>query len=374
MIEPHSSPIAIPPNLTQHDEIDLRELLRALWGGKITIVLSTFICAIAAIGYAMTAQEWWTSTAKVTAPQPQDLAAYQQQVQQFQPIFDLYQDDGSVQANKELDALVAPNMLFHQFVDEFNSTDNKRDFLQSAPEFQKIFQATQEDATSEGVDDETERRAYAQWFDKIDAQLAEKNQAPYILSFQAMSPDSSTELLTGYIHFVSQNVRQDALNNLSTMVENKRHELMQRKRILEAQATQRLKVEAERTEYALDIAQAARIDKPIESYNDDELFAINTGSKALAAKRDALKSIDNLSLIEPRLQQLDSKLEMLNHLKVDKKAQFQTFSYLEHAESPISRDKPKKALIAVLGVLLGGMIGVAIVLGRFAWLREEKSA
>ncbi|WP_327790561.1 GNVR domain-containing protein [Vibrio anguillarum] len=40
----------------------------------------------------------------------------------------------------------------------------------------------------------------------------------------------------------------------------------------------------------------------------------------------------------------------------------------------MSRDEPKRALIAVLGTLLGGMLGVAIVLVRFAFRKEEEKA
>ncbi|WP_422836543.1 GNVR domain-containing protein [Aliivibrio finisterrensis] len=36
-----------------------------------------------------------------------------------------------------------------------------------------------------------------------------------------------------------------------------------------------------------------------------------------------------------------------------------------------SHIKPKRALIVVLGTLLGGMLGVAIVLVRFAFRKEE---
>ncbi|WP_443083662.1 GNVR domain-containing protein [Vibrio sp. HA2012] len=38
---------------------------------------------------------------------------------------------------------------------------------------------------------------------------------------------------------------------------------------------------------------------------------------------------------------------------------------------PTSHIKPKRALICVLGTLLGGMLGVAMVLIRFAFRREE---
>ncbi len=61
---------------------------------------------------------------------------------------------------------------------------------------------------------------------------------------------------------------------------------------------------------------------------------------------------------------------MLDILKVDHNVQFQTYKILEDAEQPISRDKPKRALVAILGTLLGAMLGVAIVLIRFAFRKN----
>lgn len=62
---------------------------------------------------------------------------------------------------------------------------------------------------------------------------------------------------------------------------------------------------------------------------------------------------------------------MLEYLKIDRSIRFQTFRFLESVDKPISRDKPKRTLIVILGTLLGGTLGVAIVLIRFAFRREQ---
>lgn len=48
------------------------------------------------------------------------------------------------------------------------------------------------------------------------------------------------------------------------------------------------------------------------------------------------------------------------------------FKVVDPAVVPEIKAKPKRALIAVLGTLLGGMLGVAIVLVRFAFKKEKK--
>ncbi|OCH18587.1 LPS O-antigen chain length determinant protein WzzB [Aliivibrio logei] len=356
----------------QNDEIDLKELFIALWKGKITIVVCTLIFAIGAVLYALTAQEWWSSKAKVMIPQVHDFAEYQEQVKQYQPIFDIYQEDGTVLVSEELDSLVDNEILFHNFISAYNSSNNKKKFLDGSEEFQSF--KAQLDTDTDTDKKEATRQLYSEWFQKISAVVIDQKSdvSPYSISLQATTKESSYTLLNEYITSVKAVVFNDALNNLQAIVNGKRNELRQQKTILETQAKNRLTVEIERSQYGLEIAKAAQVNKPIQNMGNNELFAIGLGSQALSAKIKALKSVTNLSVIEPRLQQIDAKLDMLKSMKIDRNIQFQTFRYLENVEQPFTRDKPKRALIAVLGTLLGGMLGVAIVLVRFAFRKEDE--
>ena len=360
-----------PPMYAVSDEIDLRELFKALWDGKLIVILVTALFTVSSIGFALLAQEWWSSNAQITKAQPQNLAAYQQQVKQFQPIFDIYQEDGTVLVSKDLNSLIDSEVLFQRFVNTFNSTNNKRDFLDNSTDFQE-FKGTMVVAGSDMTADEV-RVLYAEWFDRISASKIDKKDrnSPYTISLQTTTKESSFDLLTAYILATESKVHQDAFNNLRAVVNGKRNELIQQKRILESQASNQLLVETERTKYAAQIAKSAGIESPIQTGNESELFSIGLGSKGLDAKVKALESVKNLSVIEPRLQQINAKLDMLNNLEIDRKADFQTFRYIENVEQPITRDKPKRALIVVLGTLLGGMLGVAIVLIRFAFRKED---
>lgn len=362
----------LPNSFPINDEIDLRELFKALWGDKFLILATTLIVAILAFLVAMISQEWWSSTAKIARPQAQDMAAYRQQVKQFQPVFDIYQDDGTVLVSEELDGLIDSVVLVNRFVDAFNSSNNKRKFLDSSEEFQQFKEKLGSKLNDEELTKAT-RVLYSEWFGKIAAKAENSNNemTPYNISFQSTTSESSYLMLVNYIRTIKIKVHQDALNNLEAMVSAKKNELVQQKRILEAQAKNRLLVEADRARYALSIAKAAGVTSPIQTNGSRELFGIDMGSKALAAKVEALNSIKNLSVIEPRLQQVNAKLQMLKDLKVDRSIDFQTFRFLENVEQPITRDKPKRALIVVLGTLLGGMLGVAIVLIRFAFRREQ---
>lgn len=360
-----------PPMYSSNDDIDFREFFKALWDGKLLIILVTALFTATSMGFALVAQEWWSSKAKISAPQPQNIAAYQQQVRQFQPVFNTYQDDGTFLVSKELDSLVNYNNLFDDFINTFNSANNKRAFLDKSSEFQE-FKST---LTANGADmtvDEV-RVLYAEWFARISAFVVDSKDrnSPYLLSFQTTSKESSFDLLTSYILETEAKVHEDAFNNLQALVKGKRHELIQQRILLESQAKNQLLVETERAQYAAQIAKSAGVEKPIQAWNENELFSIDLGVKGLEAKVQALKSVKNLSVIEPRLQQIEAKLDMLNNLEIDRTVDFQTFRFLGSVEQPTSRDKPKRALIVLFGAFIGGLFGAGIVLIRFAFRKED---
>lgn len=353
------------PVYDPNDELDIREVFQCLWKGRLFIVALVILFAISSLTYVLVAQDWWSSSAKVSRAQPQDIAAYQQQVKQYQPIFNTYQEDGTVLISKELDSLVQPKVLFDRFLDTFRSSDNKRIFLDNSSEFKGIRAESKDTEESIG-------KLYEKWFDKISLSLADSSrESPsYLISFQAMTKTSSYNLLNAYLSATEEKVHQDAFNNLQAVVNGKRNELFQQRKVLESQARNKLLVEVEVTKYAMSIANAAGVNTPIQT-NNDEIFGIDLGVKGLEAKMEALESIKNLGVIEPRLLQIDAKLDMLNSLQIDRSVGFHTFRFLENVEQPIFKDGINRVLIVFLGALLGGGVGIIIILIRFVLSKEN---
>ncbi|TQQ28578.1 LPS chain length-determining protein [Vibrio cholerae] len=354
-----------------NDEIDLKEFFSALWQGKWLIIVTTLLFSVAAIGYALTAQEWWSAKATVSQPQLQGIASYQQAVKRYQPLFDVYQEDGSIIVSEALDLLIDPEVIFKRFIQEFNANGTKRRFMQTNPTFLTLQKQTME----QNNDSEVMQKLYEEWFERIQASAVDKKANDiFTLSFQSVDKASSLTLLNDYIQFVNQTLNQQLNANLISILTAKYGELAQQEKNLLQQAQLRLHVELERTQYALNIAEAADIKQPVQNLGEQEIFAINIGSRALKAKVDALKSIKDLSVFEPRLAILQSKLSQfdLEMLSAEAKWSVNGFYYLDQPEQPLTRDKPKRALIVMLGGLLGGMLGVAIVLVRFAFRSEEE--
>ncbi|GHZ28871.1 chain-length determining protein [Vibrio cholerae] len=353
-----------------NDEIDLKELFAALWQGKWLIIMTTLLFSVAAIGYALTAQEWWSAKATVSQPQLQGIASYQQAVKRYQPLFDVYQEDGTIIVSNVLDSLIDPKLIFQQFIQTFNANGTKRRFMQTNPTFLTL----QKQMLAQTNDPEVMQKLYEEWFERIQASAVDKKANDiFTLSFQSVDKASSLTLLNDYIQFVNQTLNQHLNDDLLSTLATKYGELTQQEKNLLQQAQLRLHVELERTQYALNIAEAADIKQPVQNLGEQELFAINIGSRALKAKVDALKSIKDLSVFEPRLAILQSKLSQfdLETLSAEAKWSVNGFYYLDQPEQPLTRDKPKRALIVVFGGLLGGMLGVAMVLVRFAFRRDD---
>ena len=380
MSQPHSpaqdsaSQPPFPPHYynqqSQDNEVDLRELFAALWKGKWIIIACTVVFTLLAITYALLAKEQWSSSAKIAEPQVSDYSEYQNQVVKFQPIFDVYQEDGTVLVSQSLDGLTDSEKLYDLFLDEFNSSSNKKVFLETSAVFKK------EKAQLDNPDDEDAlRKLYSNWYKmlSIKADDAKKVDGPYLLTASSETSQDSFNMLNNYIHFIDKKVHQKAFSNLSATIYSKRNELKQQLIMLTKQAQQRLLVEKERSEYALTIAEAAGVSKPLQNFGDKELFAINLGSDALRAKVKALEKVKNLSVIEPRLEQLSSKLDQIKELNIDKNVEFSAYRYLDQPEREVSRDKPKRTLITMLGVFLGVMLGLGIIFIRLVLMNKRKS-
>lgn len=361
-------PSQFSASFQNNDEIDLREVFKAIWEGKLIIAAITMVFSFIAVFFAMNAQEWWSSTAQISKSQPQDIAIYEQQVKLFQPVFDVYQQDGTVLINKQLDRLIDSKMLFQQYLREFNSKENKRLFFRTNTTFKAIEEQLYSFDSEVREDSELfDRKVHEQWFDKINVTATDKIRQTYNVSFQSTDKESSSQLLNDYMQEIKRKVYTDAWNNLQATIDSKRNELIQQRNILENQAKNKISIEVVRAKYALSIAKAAGVNRPMQISSEDEIFGIDLGSKALEQKIKVLKSVESLSIFEPRLQQIDAKLQILKDLKINNDVEFQSFHFIENIEKPTSRDKPKRAFMVLFGGMFGAIIGVLFVLVGYAF-------
>ncbi|KJY84176.1 hypothetical protein TW81_05105 [Vibrio galatheae] len=244
----HSYPPQIPNSFSTGDEIDLRELLKALWDGKLIIIAATFLLAIFAAGYAL-------STPNV------------------------YKAGSSF--------LIDKNFFNAMGVNEPNITSElvaSQGFKHKLTQYAEVEQSV---------------------FSGVSLTLDQRTKTISISQF-------STDLKFAF----------DGVNQVSLILND----------VLKQQ-------ELNKVEITLKALQSNLADGAITPKAQDYLDEL----LAQQLYRKAMLENPNTELVK----------------------------VIKQAVLPTSHVKPKRPLIIVLGTLLGGMLGVAIVLVRFAFRRED---
>lgn len=354
--------------MNQHtDEVDIVELMKMLWLGKKIIIGCIILFSVIATIYALTAQQWWTSSAIVTTGQYRGIAELRQQVVNFYVVAN-NQDKGQKQNTdqnrnnvNELNKTLNDNKLLNQFIVEFNAFNNKKDFILSNPIMKEY---------ANGKDDTV---FINNWAKKIQASLTNKKEpGKYTLSYQATNAKLSYQLLLAYTHFIDKKRQREVFDELGSIIKNNILEVKSELLSLKLQAKQLKQQELVKTDYALKIANSAKANKPMSQMNNDQIFSIDLGSEGLAEKLKILKQIKDLSLFEPRIVMARTNLDLLSKINLNRNIKIETISYLQNIGYPMTRDKPKRALILLLGSLLGCMLGVAIVLFKSALHKKQE--
>ena len=99
----------------------------------------------------------------------------------------------------------------------------------------------------------------------------------------------------------------------------------------------------------------------------DTLFLLGSEGLSAMIKNEATRPL----VFSGNYYQTKNNLLDIERIKVDPKT-IHAYRYVMKPDLPIRRDSPKRAIVLVLAVLLGGMIGSGIVLGRNA-LREYRN-
>ncbi|WP_375752241.1 LPS O-antigen chain length determinant protein WzzB [Vibrio sp. HN007] len=352
------------------DEIDLKEILITIWKGKWIVVFLAIIIGLCATVYSFTLQEWWSAKAKVVQPQLSDFEQYRNQVTKFQPIFDVYQADGTLLVSEELNDLIDPEVIYSTFLQQFNSSSNKISFFDDMGVFTKY-----ESEHGKDLSEDELNNLYSVWRQKINSTITPvKEGGVASLSLQAEKKVESYFFLNKYIERVSNKTQKILLKNLEVAISSKKNALHQEKKALEFRAKSTLKIEVEKARYALKIAKSASLDSPSNNLvlNEKELFSINLGAKALASKIDVLGSISNLEIIEPSLVKVNAKIEALDKFSIKENVDFKPFGFLEDVSQPTSKDKPKRLVIIFLGVFLGVFLGMLFVIVQAALTEKNR--
>ncbi|WP_423060540.1 LPS O-antigen chain length determinant protein WzzB [Citrobacter portucalensis] len=309
------------------EQIDLIDLLVQLWRGKVTIVIAIVIAIVLAVGYLAVAKEKWTSTAIITQPDVGQIATYNN-------------------ALNVLYGVSAPKVteLQTNVVGRFSTSFS---------------------ALAETLDNQEEPQ-------KLSIEQSVKGQPlPLAVSYVGSSREDAQRQLAEYIQQTDEKVAKelelDLIDNIKLQTTTLQDSLKTQEVVAQEQKDLRIKQIQEALRYA---EQAGVVKPQIQQTQDvtqDSMFLLGS---------DALKSMIEHESTRPLILsdnyfQTKQKLLDIENLKLEG-TELHAYRYVMKPTLPIRRDSPKKAITLVLAVLLGGMIGAGVVLGRNA-LRGYKA-
>ena len=184
---------------TTNDEIDLIELVKALWDKKIWIIISAFIFTAIAGVYAFTAKEKWTSNATVIGPRITELG-------NLLPIRAEY---ARIIGNTEFSSGGLAKSLHDNFRHFLLSDDLKKEFIEQS-RWVKI--------QVEGKSEQEKRKFIADLITeylqvhKPDNDKTELEEIGLKLSFSAETPEEAQNILMQYIDYVNNYVVKEFNN------------------------------------------------------------------------------------------------------------------------------------------------------------------
>lgn len=303
------------------EQIDLIDLVVQLWRGKVTIILCVIVTILLAVGYLAVAKEKWTATAIVTQPDAGQLAHYTN----------------------------AMNVLYG--TDAPKVTDVQTGII---GRFSSAFSALSETLNNQ---EEPEKLT-------IDPSV-KGQELPLKVSYTSTTAEAAQKTLAKYIQQVDLDVSKEINADLGMSITTRAAGLEQSLEAQEKVAKEQKALRVAQITEALKIAEQSGIKLPqvqqADQVSQDTMFMLGS---------DALSSMVNNEATRPLTFSDDYYLTRQNllavkALKVDPES-IHAYRYVMKPTLPIRRDSPKKAITLVLAVLLGGMIGAGVVLGRNA--------
>ncbi|CAK6712075.1 OtnB protein [Vibrio harveyi] len=301
-----------PPQSTD-DEIDLRELFNALWKGKWIIIVTTFVFAVGSVLYALSLPNIYKSDALLAPAESSNGGSLSKMAGQLGGLAALAGVNLGAGESSQTD-LAVQVMKSRQFVEAFI---NKHDLL--VP----LMAAKDWDLISNKLilDDELYNSSTGEWL-----------REPNGLRGSTPSAQEAFQVFIKEVLGISQD-KESGLYNVSV----KHYSPYIAKQWVDWLIEDINKVMRERT-----IAETSQ-----------NLAYLNTQLRKTA--------VTDMQSTFYRLIEEQTKSLMLAEVQEEF-----IFKVVDPAVVPELKDGPRRALICVLGTLLGGMLGGAIVLIRFA--------
>lgn len=330
------------------DEIDLVELVKQLWLQKWLIIGCTVIITALAAAYAFLSTPTYQATTGVMPPRLSDISGYnlgrsEAKLTEF-TVEDVY---GVFKRN------LLSGSLKRQFFDQT--------YLPSLS------------AEAAGAAKDTLWKRFNSDF-TVQAPDAKNNPDYYVVTVEGEDPQAAAEWANYYVKMAAAKSAEVMKGNLLTEIGTKAQSLSRQIDALRVTAEKRRNDRIARLQEALTVAEAVGYDSPqvtpgktssdgdFAEFMDGNLMYMR-GAKAVKAELAVLEKRTNDDPFIVELRGIENQMDFLQKIDVnpDNVAVFTLDSPALVPETPIA---PKKMLILVLGIILGGVIGLMVALVR----------
>ncbi|MCI2291188.1 LPS O-antigen chain length determinant protein WzzB [Enterobacter sp. I4] len=308
------------------EQIDLLDLVLQLWRGKWVIGAFIAVFIVLAGVYITIAKEKWTSSAIIAQPDAAQIATY-------------------ANALNILYGSAAPSMqdIQGRAIGRFNSSFSA---LAQALENQELPEILTIEPTVKG------------------------QSLPLTVTYQGESAEAAQKQLAQYIQQVDEQTAKeltlDLKDNLKQQITTLNDSIQNQEKVAQEQKDLRIKQITE----AYKNAEAAKISTPqlqqTQDVTQETMFLLGTVALKSMIDNEASRPL----VFSGAYYQTKQNLLDIQNLNVNPDT-VHVYRYVMKPNLPIRRDSPKKAITLILAVLLGGIIGSGVVLGRNA-LRNYK--
>lgn len=330
-------------------EINVRELILILWKNKALILTCTIVVTLLSAAYAFLSPPTYQATSNILPPTPANFSAY----------------NVVAQSDDKLPTLDVEE-AYRIFLRHLNSGALKLEF------FDKHYipnKAPSPDLTI------IERENLWNRFNTALRIILPSVASPDLASVKLDddNAEQASEWVNEYVKTAMQLASQQAENTLSSAISGRVQRLSIEIASLRAAAEQDRLNRIARLKEDLILAKAIDLKSPatqhnlIISYNEDTAYL--RGSLALEAELALLEARTNNDPFIEDLSLLNEQLTLLQTLKLSD-TPLRLASIDSYAITPETPIKPKKSLIILLGIIVGGILGMFLVIVR-AWWKIE---
>ncbi|WP_425317280.1 Wzz/FepE/Etk N-terminal domain-containing protein [Stutzerimonas chloritidismutans] len=355
----------------REDEIDLVELVKALWSQKLIIIAATVAGTAVALGYALLSTPVYEAKATVLPPLLSDIAAYNAGRTESS-LYTSSSDRDSTQPNQAPLKPFTTDDVYAVFTRNLRSQSLRREF------FKDFYLPSLPEEERSGPQD----RLWLKFNELISINAPDKQRPELIeVSVQQNTPDLAAAWTNQLISKASAASGRNMQRNVSSELNTRIHSIERRIASLRSTAQQRRADRIAILREALIVANAVGMSSPQvtagRTSSSDELSEFIDGSltymrgaKAIEAEMKVLEARQSDDPFIPELRSLQEQLSFLTTIDVQPE-NVSVFTLDSAAEVPETPIKPKKTLIVALGLVLGGMLGVFIALIRVMMRRAK---